>query len=162
MIFSVVLYLVLLPSYHAQHYFAILWRLVLDINVPLSSLLPCPLLYAFLHIFINTTFKHVTSTFYHSWYLVYAFVFSVSNTKYHILCSGFLGGEVRRRDEWKCDESIMQIIILINHFTWNVNNTTLAFQAMKRHNPTATYGWTVWVREITGWSSRLQINYPSF
>ena len=86
MLFSVWLYLVLLPPYHAQQWFSILWQLVLDINVPLPSLFP-PLLFIYIYILTNAKFKHVTSTYYHSWYLVYAFIFSVSNTKYHILCS---------------------------------------------------------------------------
>ena len=60
----------------------------------------------FFHILTNTKFKHVTSTYYHSCYLVlefkfnatyfhrvkehlvYVFVFSVPNTKYPFQCSG--------------------------------------------------------------------------
>jgi len=41
----------------------------------------------FSHILTNTKFVHVTSTYYHSWYLVFEFIFSASNTEYHILCS---------------------------------------------------------------------------
>ena len=34
--------------------------------------------YLFLHILTNTKFKYVTSTYYHSWYLVFEFTFSIT------------------------------------------------------------------------------------
>jgi hypothetical protein len=74
---SVWLYLVLLPPYPAQHLFSIPWWLVLEINVPLPFLLPPPLLYCSFPILTNTKFKHVTSTYYHSWYVVFEFTFIV-------------------------------------------------------------------------------------
>jgi len=32
----------------------------------------------FLHVYTNTRFKYVTSTYYHSWYLVFDFTFDVA------------------------------------------------------------------------------------
>ena len=51
---------------------------MLGIIVLLPSLLPPPLLYRFPHILTNTKFKHVTSTYYHSWYLVFELTFNVT------------------------------------------------------------------------------------
>ena len=49
---------------------------MLDINVS-----PPLLLYPFFHILTNIEFKHVTSTYYHSWYLVFEFTFN--DTYFH-------------------------------------------------------------------------------
>ena len=105
MIFSVRLYLVLLSPYHVQHYILICWQLVLDINVPLPSLLPPSLL---LYIFfislltLNSSMKLSHIIIVDTWCLslllmlltfiglLYAFVSSVSFTKYHIFCIGLV------------------------------------------------------------------------
>ena len=78
-VFSVWLYLMLLPPYLAQHQFQFLDKLVLDTNVPLPSLmLPPFIVNLFFHVLTNTTFKPATSTYYHSWYLVFDFIFNVT------------------------------------------------------------------------------------
>ena len=103
-IFSVWLYLMLLPSYHAL--ISVSWQSVLDINMFLRSLLSLPFLWSmyftglkirgmaphlpawwslicwsrrhFFHILTYTKFKYVTSAYYHSWYLVFEITFDVT------------------------------------------------------------------------------------
>ena len=106
MTFSVWSYSMLLPPYLAQHQFSIPWQLVLDINVPIPSLLPPTFLWSmdFIGLVISgmaphllthrflicrsrwhsfqiltiTKIKHVTSTYYHSWYLMFEFIINVT------------------------------------------------------------------------------------
>ena len=78
MIFSVWLYLVLLPPYHAQQSFSKYWQLVLeDMLKDVLEFSFLSLLF-FFYIPINIEFQHVTSTYYHSWYLVFEFTFNVT------------------------------------------------------------------------------------
>ena len=104
--FSVGLYWMLFPPTLLNINFLIPWQLVLDINVPLPSLVPPPFLWSmnftglailgvvthlrarwslicrsrryFIPILTNAKFENVTSTYYHTWYLVFEFTFNVT------------------------------------------------------------------------------------
>ena len=67
----------LLPPYLAQHWLSFLWQL--ELEYMLEDVLEFSLYHCyFFHIFTNTNFKHVTSTYYDSWYLVFEFIFNVT------------------------------------------------------------------------------------
>ena len=74
MIFSIWLFLMLLPPYPTQHYFSIPWQLVLKDMLQFS----CYHLYYYFPLFTNTKFKHVPFTYYHSWLIVFEFTFNVT------------------------------------------------------------------------------------
>jgi hypothetical protein len=50
----------------------------------------------------------------------------------------------------------------VRRIAFMIPKTTLQEQIIQWGDPTASYRWTGWVWEITGWSSRLQENYWSF
>jgi len=82
MISSVWLYLTLLLPYPIQHWFSVPWQLVLDImleDMLKFSFYPCSCFFCFsFHILTNCKFKHVTSTYYYNWYLVFQFTFNIT------------------------------------------------------------------------------------
>ena len=75
-VYSVWLWLMLLSPHPARHWFSILWQLMLE-DTMLEDMMEFSFYrcYLYSHILTNNEFKHVTSTYYHSWYLVFEFTF---------------------------------------------------------------------------------------